>query len=104
MTGLDWTDHSLINSLALAIIMIELTHLTPSVTEWENARKLILHDPDTPSPGIKDVVFLNLLLGAFIFYARTKNLIDKGLGSRQMCANLGHRKTEACDCLLYAER
>lgn len=74
MTGLDWTDHSLINCLALAIIMIELTHLTPSVTEWENARKLVLHHPDTPSPGIKDAVFLNLLLGAFMFYARAKAL------------------------------
>lgn len=97
MTGLDWTDHSLINSLALPIIMIELAHLTPSVTEWENARKLILHHPNTPSPGIKDVVFLNLLLGAFTFYARTKNLIGKGLGSRQMCVNLGCRKIEAYD-------
>lgn len=104
MTGLVWTDHSLINSLALAIIMIELTHLTPSVTEWANARKLILHHPDTPSPGIKDVVFLNLLPGALTFYARTMDLIGKGLGSRQRCVNLGCGKIEACGCLHYAER
>lgn len=79
MTGLDWTDHSLINSLALAVIMIELTHLTPNVAEWANARKL--HHSYAPSPRIKDAIFLNHLLGAFTFYVRTMDLRGKGRGS-----------------------